>query len=149
MRCLALVAVLCLPAVVTAQKQPFNASALLQVQRLSDPQVSPDGLTVAFSVSQPDIAANKSAKSIWTVPVAGGTPRKIAGNAERPRWAPDGKRIFYTGSSGGQSQIWRMNPDGAPRRRSLIFRRKQRGRQSRPTVSICWLPVMFIRTAGG
>ncbi len=26
--------------------------------------------------------------------------------------APDGQRIFYTGSAGGQSQIWSMNPDG-------------------------------------
>src|SRR5215472_14916994 len=112
MRRLAVVAALCLPALLCGQKQPFNASALLQLQRLSDPQVSPDGQTVAFSVSQPDTAANKSAKSIWTVPISGSNPRKIADNAERPRWAPDGKRIFYTGTSGGQSQIWSMNPDG-------------------------------------
>jgi dipeptidyl aminopeptidase/acylaminoacyl peptidase len=112
MRRLALAAALCLPAAVSGQKQPFNAGALLQVQRLSGPQVSPDGLAVAFDVSQPDIAGNKSAKSIWTVPVAGGSPRKIADNAERPRWAPDGKRIFYTSGAGGQSQIWSMNPDG-------------------------------------
>src|SRR5215467_6701673 len=109
MRRLAFLATLALPGFLLAQKQPFNAGALLQIQRISDPQVSPDGQTVAFSVSLPDIAGNKAAKSVWTVPMSGGSPRKLADNAERPRWTPDGKGIYYTGTSGGQSQIWSMN----------------------------------------
>jgi dipeptidyl aminopeptidase/acylaminoacyl peptidase len=112
MRCLALLATLALPGFLLAQKQPFNTGALLQIQRISDPQVSPDGQTVAFNVSLPDIAGNKSAKSVWSVPMSGGSPRKLSDNAERPRWSPDGKRIYYTGTSGGQSQIWSMNADG-------------------------------------
>ena len=96
-----------------AQKQPFTAEAMLQIQRIGDPQISPDGKTVAFSVSTPDLAANKSAKSIWTVPLAGGAPRKLIDNAERPRWAPDGRKIYYTGSEGGAQQIWSIAADGS------------------------------------
>jgi dipeptidyl aminopeptidase/acylaminoacyl peptidase len=96
-----------------AQKKPFDTDALLAIQRIGDPQLSPGGKTVAFSVSLPDVAENKSAHSVWTVPLAGGAPRKIADQAERPRWSADGKRIFYTGMSGGASQIWSMNPDGS------------------------------------
>jgi dipeptidyl aminopeptidase/acylaminoacyl peptidase len=96
-----------------AQKKPFDTTALLAIQRIGDPQLSPDGRTVAFSVSLPDVAENKSAHSVWTVPLAGGSPRKIADQADRPRWSPDGKRIFYTGTTGGASQIWSMNPDGS------------------------------------
>src|SRR5215471_8797266 len=96
-----------------AQKKPFDTTALLAIQRLGDPQLSPDGKIVAFSVSLPDIAENKSAHSLWTVALAGGAPRKIADQADRPRWSPDGTRIFYTGTSGGASQIWSMNPDGS------------------------------------
>ncbi len=112
MRRLGLSALFFGPILLLAQKVPFNASALLQVQRLGDPQVSPDGATVAFTVSLPDIAGNRSARSVWVVPVAGGSPHKLADSAERPRWAPDGKRLFYTGTAGGQSQIWAMNADG-------------------------------------
>jgi len=91
-----------------AQKLPFDAAALLKIQRIGDPQISPDGKTVAFSVSTPDVDANRSIHSVWTVPLAGGLPRKLAPNGDRPRWSPDGKTIFYV--SGGQ--IWKMNTDG-------------------------------------
>ena len=101
------------PAVLLAQKQPFTVDALLQIQRIGDPQISPDGKTVAFSVSTPDLAANRGVNSIWTVPLNGiGTPHKLITPAYRPRWSPDGKRIYYTGSQGGSAQIWSINPDG-------------------------------------
>ena len=96
-----------------AQKRPFDADALLRIQRIGDPQLSPDGKTVAFSVSQPDIDNNRAAHSVWTVPLAGGTPRKLSDAADRPRWSPDSTRIYYTGTSGGSSQIWSMSPDGS------------------------------------
>jgi dipeptidyl aminopeptidase/acylaminoacyl peptidase len=102
------------PTFLFAQKQPLTADALLQIQRIADPQISPDGRTVAFSVSVPDLTGNTSVKSIWTVPINGGiAPRKLADLAERPRWSPDGKRIYYTGSKSGQSQIWSIAPDGS------------------------------------
>jgi dipeptidyl aminopeptidase/acylaminoacyl peptidase len=107
------IAALTMAASAWAQKPPLVADALLRIQRLGDPQLSPDGSTVAFSVSLPDLPNNRSAHSVWSVPLAGGAPRKLADQADRPRWSPDGKRIFYTGTSGGSSQIWSMNPDGS------------------------------------
>ena len=97
------------PVSLLAQKKPFDADALLKIQRIGDPQLSPDGKTVAFAVSTPDVPNNKSVHSVWSVPLTGGAPRKLADQADRPRWSPDGKRIFYEG--GGQ--IWSMNPDGS------------------------------------
>ncbi len=102
-----------IPETVQAQKQPFNTDALLKIQRLSDPQLSPDGKTVAFSSSTPDVAANRSVHSIWSVPLEGGSPVKLVEPGDRPRWAPDGKGIYYTTAESGASQIWRMNPDGS------------------------------------
>jgi dipeptidyl aminopeptidase/acylaminoacyl peptidase len=102
-----------IPSLALAQKKPFDASALLKIQRIADPQLSPDGKTVAFAVSTPDIDGNKSAHSVWTVPLEGGAPRKLADLASRPRWSPDGKRIYYVSTSGDSSQIWSMNPDGS------------------------------------
>jgi dipeptidyl aminopeptidase/acylaminoacyl peptidase len=101
-----------------AQKKPFDSSALLQIQRIGDPQLSPDGKTVAFAVSTPDVANNKSLHSVWSVAVgsgnqAGGSPRKLADQADRPRWSPDGKRLYYVSTTGDVSQIWSMNTDGS------------------------------------
>ncbi|HVW11758.1 MAG TPA: S9 family peptidase [Bryobacteraceae bacterium] len=113
MRIPARLAIALLPALLFAQKQPFTTDALLKIQRIGDPQVSPDGRTVAFGVSTPDLTANKNVKSIWVVPTMGGAPHKLTDAAERPRWAPDGRRIYYTGTQSGASQIWSINPDGS------------------------------------
>ncbi len=103
------------PSAIFAQKKPFDTAALLKIQRIADPQLSPDGKTVAFEVTVPDIDQNKSVHSVWSVSMEGGPPLKLADLAERPRWSPDGKLIYYVSTSGDSSQIWSMNPDGSGR----------------------------------
>jgi dipeptidyl aminopeptidase/acylaminoacyl peptidase len=98
-----------------SQKRPFDAPAMMRLKRLGDPQISPDGKLVAFSVTSVDVDANKRPKSVWTVPLSGGAPRQISlptENAERPRWSPDSKRIAWISDRSGASQIWLVDPDG-------------------------------------
>jgi dipeptidyl aminopeptidase/acylaminoacyl peptidase len=55
--------------------------------------------------------------------VAGGVPRQVTrdGNNERPRWTPDSKRIVFSSTRTGGSQLWSMDPDGAsPRQLTSI-----------------------------
>jgi dipeptidyl aminopeptidase/acylaminoacyl peptidase len=113
MRSLAWLSLALAPSLIFAQKKPFDASALLKIQRIADPQLAPDGKTVAFAVTVPDVDANKSLHSVWSVPLEGGSPRKLADLADRPRWSPDGKRIYYVSTTGDASQIWSMSPDGS------------------------------------
>jgi dipeptidyl aminopeptidase/acylaminoacyl peptidase len=99
-----------------AQKQPFDSQALLSLARITDPQISPDGRLVAFTVQTPDLPNNKRPSQIYVVSVSGGTPKQIthAGeDNERPRWSPDSKRIAFISDRGGSSQVWQMDPDGA------------------------------------
>jgi dipeptidyl aminopeptidase/acylaminoacyl peptidase len=96
-----------------AQKRPFDVNALLELKRIGDPQISPDGKLVAFSVQAVDVGANTKPKSIWIVPMTGAEAPKQIAEGERPRWSPDGKRIAYLASGGGSTQIWMMDPDGA------------------------------------
>jgi dipeptidyl aminopeptidase/acylaminoacyl peptidase len=102
-------------ALVFAQKKPFDVNALLELKRIGDPQISPDGKLVAFTVQTVDVAANKKPVQVWIVPLEGGEPRQITQDGEsnqRPRWSPDSRRIAYLSDRAGSSQIWMMDPDG-------------------------------------
>lgn len=100
-----------------AQKQPFDVSAMLRISRISEPQLSPDGNLVAFTVQTIDLGQNTKPKQIWTVPAAGaGAPLQITHDGsvnERPRWSPDSKQIAFISNRSGSSQIWIMNADGS------------------------------------
>jgi len=99
-----------------AQKQPFDIQALLKIARIEEPQLSPDGKTVAFTVQTVDVAQNTKPKQIYTVPLNGGSPRQITmlgTDNERPEWSPDSKQIAFISDHGGSAQVWIMNADGS------------------------------------
>jgi len=101
-------------ATLLAQQQPFTADRLLELQRISEHQLSPDGTTVAFTVQTVDLAANTKPRQIWIAPLGGGAPRKLTseGNNWRPRWSPDGSKLAFLSSRSGAAQIWLMSLDG-------------------------------------
>ena len=101
--------------IAAAQKKPFTVEALLLISRVSDPQLSPDGKTVAFTVQSIDVAGNTRPRQIWTVPLDGSAPRQItnSGNNERPRWSPDSATLAFISDRSGASQVWIMNADGS------------------------------------
>jgi dipeptidyl aminopeptidase/acylaminoacyl peptidase len=104
-----------------AQRQPFDVQALLKIARIQEPQLSPDGKTVAFTVQTVDIGQNTKPKQIYTVPVNGGAPRQITTQGidnERPKWSPDSSRIAFISDRAGldqrsSAQVWIMNADGS------------------------------------
>ena len=68
---------------------PFTFDTMLRVARISDPQLSPDGRTVAFVVERADLEANTRPRQIYIVPSAGGEARAVTSEGtrnERPRW---------------------------------------------------------------
>jgi dipeptidyl aminopeptidase/acylaminoacyl peptidase len=102
-------------------KAPFTFDALAKIARIDDPQVSPDGRIVAFTVQTVDLAANIKPTYIYVVPIDGGTPVRLTNDGTsntRPRWTPDSKRIFFVSDRpnptgvNNATQIWSMNPDG-------------------------------------
>jgi len=110
--------------VLFAQKQPFTVDTMLKLARISEPVLSPDGRDVAFTVQRVDLEKNTKPTQIYTVPVAGGTPRQITqdGTANgRPRWSPDSKQIYFVSNRGGSSQIWVMDADGTRARQVTKF----------------------------
>ncbi len=98
-------------------KRPFTFEDMMQLKRIGEPVVSPDGKWVAFSAVDVNLEANSKTPHLWIVPIGGGdarrlTPEKGSGE-DRIRFAPDGKRILFECSRDGSSQIWVQDFDTA------------------------------------
>ena len=118
-RCLALAFVLHALAASAASAQegthPFTVHDMLAMDRLSDPRPSPDGRTIVFVSSVTDLGANRRRTDLFTVPAQGGTLRRLTSHEAgdtHPRWAPDGRSIFFLSTRSGSSQVWRIAADG-------------------------------------
>lgn len=120
-------------AVVSAQKRNITEKDLFDFTWIGDPQVSPDGSTVAFVQVTVNEKKDGYNTSIWSIPAAGGQePRRLtSGNRDSsPRWSPDGKylafvrvtekdgkpdhpQLFMLAMSGGDSFQFTSLPEGA------------------------------------
>jgi dipeptidyl aminopeptidase/acylaminoacyl peptidase len=96
-------------------KHPFTFEDMMKLKRVGEPEVSPDGKWVLFGVVDVSLEANTKTPHIWIVPTAGGQEREIIADqdADRPRWAPDGKRFAFLSAKEVGSQIWIAEFDGA------------------------------------
>ncbi|HUK43316.1 MAG TPA: S9 family peptidase, partial [Candidatus Bathyarchaeia archaeon] len=91
-------------------KHPFTFEDMMQLKRIGEPVVSPDGKWVAFSAVDVDLEKNTKTPHFWIVPIAGGEARRLtpeSGKGEdRIRFSPDGKRVLFESSRDGSSQIY-------------------------------------------
>jgi dipeptidyl aminopeptidase/acylaminoacyl peptidase len=103
-----------------AEAATFTATEMMKLQRLSDPQVSPDGRLVLYTATQVDLAGDSRNNDLWVVPVAGGEPRRLTSHPRsdtRGRWSPDGRRIAFVSAREGGSQVWVMDAAGGEPRK--------------------------------
>src|ERR1043166_2894404 len=95
-----------------AQERRFTIDDLLKVRRVGDPQVSPKGDLVAFTITDVDKVANKSTTQIYLVPLSGGEPRQLTNDehsSATPRWSPDGEKLAFVSARDGEDQIWTID----------------------------------------
>ncbi len=110
--CMLLVLAVALPA---AAADVLTIDTFVSMVRCTGPRISPDGKTVAFVASVPDLEENRSNSDIWLVPVKGGEPRRLTaseGGDFSPCWSPDGTRIAFISTRGGSAQVWSIPVTG-------------------------------------
>jgi dipeptidyl aminopeptidase/acylaminoacyl peptidase len=97
------------------QTHPFSVHDMLAMDRISDPQVSPDGRMIVFVVRETDLEANRGRTDLWVVGVDGAGLRRLTSHPENdsnPRWGPDSKSVWFLSKRSGSSQVWRIAIDG-------------------------------------
>ncbi len=103
-----------LPTLNMANDRPLTVDDLLALESMGNPQVSPDGKWVAYTVSSRDMEEDKRMTQIWMVSSDGGTPIPMTSadySASNLRWSPDNKYLSFSASKGedAKSQVWRLN----------------------------------------
>ena len=105
-------------------KRVLTVDDYFRLKEVDDPQVSPDGKWVAYTVKTANLKDDKNTERIWMVPAAGGAA--IALTAEKSssshaRWSPDGKYLAFLSARGGgaggdaeegKAQVWILNREG-------------------------------------
>jgi len=110
----ALAAALAVAAPAAAQKRPLNVEDVYNVKDVRDPQRSPDGKWVAYTVARAIKDTDKNDTDVWMVSWDGSQDIQLTSSPDSestPRWSPDNKFLAFVSSRQGAKggQIWVMN----------------------------------------
>jgi dipeptidyl aminopeptidase/acylaminoacyl peptidase len=119
-RTLALAAVLAATAAAAQEaRRPISLDDLSRLRSVSDPQVSPDGKWVAYTVSSIDPEKDKRDTDVWMASWDGTQQLRLTASSEssesRPRWSPDGRYLAFLTARGDEeqkkkgAQVWLLN----------------------------------------
>jgi len=95
---------------------------IYRMRGVSDPQLSPDGNWVAYTVTSTDSAKDKRDTDIWMASWDGTQSIRLTSRPESetaPRWSPDGHYLaFLSGRDDGDgSQVWLLDRRGGEAQR--------------------------------
>jgi dipeptidyl aminopeptidase/acylaminoacyl peptidase len=122
-------------------RRPLKLDDLARFRNVGDPQCSPDGQSVAYTVSTIDAKEDKGSTHIWMVGFDGRNDRQITFSNDSegaPRWSPDGKYLSFTSSrpSGKPgvrgSQIWLLDRSGGEAYQLTDFKGRLQGYEWSP-----------------
>ena len=100
------------------EKRVLNLDDLAGIRTVMDPQVSPEGNWVAYTVRTLDMKEDKRHTHIWMTSWDGARTLQLTSSKDSehmPRWSPDGQYLAFLSSREGEDeidQVWRMNRAG-------------------------------------
>jgi len=108
-----------LPLQASAQKTPSDSllavAHYLDFERVSSPQISPDGSQIIYTRSHVNKLEDRFDSELWIMQAEGSRHRFLT-KGSSPRWSPDGTRIAYLAEgspSGSQLFVRWMDAEGA------------------------------------
>jgi dipeptidyl aminopeptidase/acylaminoacyl peptidase/tetratricopeptide (TPR) repeat protein len=108
-----------------APARPLRVEDVFALREVSDPQVSPDGAWVAFTVTQFDRKADEQDTDVYMAPFAGGPAVRLTTSRKsetKPRWSPDGRHLaFLSCRQSRKTQVWLMDRRGGEAARLTSF----------------------------
>ena len=112
----------CLTAAAAAAQRPMTPIDLLEVPRLSEPQLSPDGRELVYVLAEADWKANKRIAHLWRSSTETGETIQLtrgAAGESTPRWSPGGEYIAFVTERGDDAseQIYLLPASGGEARR--------------------------------
>ncbi len=98
-------------------KRPISIDDIYRMQEVGNPQCSPDGNWIAYTVTTFDRTADKRVTAIWMVNWEGTQTLRLSygtDSSSSPRWSPDGKYLAFLSARAGEgrSQVWLMDRRG-------------------------------------
>src|SRR5437763_16705142 len=102
--------------VLSSQQRALTVDEYLALHVVGDPQLSPDGKWVAYTVTHSSLKENRGTTRIWLADVASGTSRQLTagpGSDRQPRWSPDGRTLAFVSTRESGAQLWLLNMGGA------------------------------------
>ena len=111
-------AVVCLCPAVGAAQRPVGPADLARVKDVTDPQISPDGAWVAYSVSTSDTVKDEDNSDIWMASWDGKEQVQLTrgpSGEHTPRWSPDGRTLAFLSDRDDEhevDQLWLLDRAG-------------------------------------
>jgi len=110
-----------------AEKRVLTTDDFHKFQSVGDPQCSPDGQWIAYTVSSSDLKADERRSAIWMVSLDGVQNVRLtytAGSDSKPRWSPDGKYLAFLSARPSddksqtekKTQVWVIDKRGGEAR---------------------------------
>ncbi len=103
-----------------AQRRAIAFEDFIALKGVSDPQLSPDGKWVAYTVGAASLQENRGISRIWVAEVGTGRSRQLTGGPgsdRQPRWSPDGKTLAFISTREGGPQVWLLPIGGGDARK--------------------------------
>ncbi len=113
------------------QRRAITLDDTSRIAAVGDPQRSPDGRWVAYTLTTTDAEKDKRNTDIWMVSWDGREQLQLTSSADNessPRWSPDGKYLAFVASRGTDDekkrggQIWLLNRAGGEAQRVSDFK---------------------------